>query len=80
MVVFCIGAFTLKLNIRSAAGFSFKDFINYQLVYSPFHTGFNHITGHEFEPGLQVFAELLLRPVKISDEGLQGIQLPEEIL
>lgn len=46
----------------------------------PFHTGFDHVTGHQLQSGLKVFAKLLLWPVEVFDEGLQSIQLPEEIL
>lgn len=46
----------------------------------PFNTGFNHVTGHELEPGLQVFAKLFFWPVEISNERLQSVQLPEEVL
>lgn len=46
----------------------------------PFDAGLDHVAGHQLQPGLQVFTELLLGPVQIPDEGLQSIQLPEEVL
>lgn len=46
----------------------------------PFHTGLDHVTGHQLQSGLQVFSKLFLWPVQISYEGLQSIQLPEQIL
>jgi len=46
----------------------------------PFDTGLNHIAGHELEAALQVLAKLLLGPVQVPDEGLQGVQLPEQVL
>lgn len=46
----------------------------------PFDAGLDHVTGHELEPGLQVFAELFFWPVEVSNERLQSIQLPEEVL
>lgn len=47
---------------------------------SPLHARLDHVTGHQLEPGLQVLPKLLLGPVKVPYEGLQGIQLPEEVL
>lgn len=46
----------------------------------PLDAGLDHVAGHQLQPGLQVFAELLLGPVEIPDEGLQSVQLPEEVL
>lgn len=47
---------------------------------SPFDAGLDHVAGHELQPRLQVLPELLLRPVEVPDEGLQRVQLPEEVL
>lgn len=52
---------------------------NISAVSSPFYTGLDHVTGHQLESALQVFTELLLGPVEVSDEGLQGVQLPEQV-
>lgn len=46
----------------------------------PLDAGLDHVAGHQLQPGLQVFAELLLGPVQVPDEGLQSVQLPEEVL
>lgn len=51
----------------------------FKLSLVPFDTGFDHVTGHEFEAGLQVFAKLFFWPVEISNERLQSVQLPEEV-
>ena len=47
---------------------------------SPLDAGLYHVAGHELQTALQVLAKLFLRPVQVSDEGLQSVQLPEEIL
>ena len=41
--------------------------------------GVYHVTGHLLQPVVQVVRELLVRPVKLLDEGLQGPQLPEQV-
>ena len=46
----------------------------------PLYAGLDHITGHGFESLVEVLAELRIRPVQIPDEGLEGVQLPEELL
>ena len=46
----------------------------------PLNARLDHITGHEFEPLLQVLAELCIRPVQVPNERLQSVQLPEEVL
>lgn len=50
------------------------------MVTLPLYAGFDHVAGHQLQPGLQVFTELLLGPVEIPDEGLKSVQLPEEVL
>lgn len=49
-------------------------------VHSPLDAILNHVAGHELNAALKVFGELLLRPVQVPDERLQGVQLPEEVL
>lgn len=39
----------------------------------PFYTRLDHVTGHQLQSGLQMFAKLLLWPVEVSDKGLEGI-------
>lgn len=45
----------------------------------PFDAALDHVAGHQFDATLQVFGELLLRPVQVPDEGLERVQLPEEV-
>jgi len=49
-------------------------------VYPPLNARFNHITGHQLEPLVEVLAKLRVRPVEVPDEGLKSIQLPEQVL
>ena len=46
----------------------------------PLYARLDHITCHQLEPLVEVLAELWVRPVQVTDEGLQRLQLPEEIL
>lgn len=46
----------------------------------PLDTRLDHITRHQFETLFQMASEFLIRPVQPSDEGLQCVQLPEEVL
>ena len=46
----------------------------------PLYARFYHITGHKFESLIEVMAKLHVRPVKISNKGLESIQLPKQIL
>lgn len=46
---------------------------------SPFDTGLNHVTCHQLQPLFQVLSKLFFRPVQVPDEGLKGIQFPEQI-
>lgn len=56
-----------KISDRSYDSFyTFKSML-------PFYTGFNHVAGHQLQPGFQVFAKLLLWPVEISNERLQSV-------
>ena len=48
--------------------------------HTPLDAVLDHVARHEFDAALEVFGKFLLRPVQISDEGLEGIQLPEEVL
>lgn len=47
--------------------------------HTPFDAALDHVAGHQFDATLQVFGELLLRPVQVPDEGLERVQLPEEV-
>lgn len=47
---------------------------------APLDAVLDHVAGHELDAALQVFGELLLRPVQVPDEGLQRVQLPEQVL
>ena len=49
-------------------------------THAPLDTVLDHVARHELDATLEVFGKLILRPVQVPDEGLQGIQLPEEIL
>lgn len=48
--------------------------------YTPFDTVLDHVARHELDAALEVFGKLLLRPVQVPDESLEGVQLPEEVL
>lgn len=47
---------------------------------TPLDAVLDHVARHEFDATLEVFGKLLLRPVQVPDESLEGIQLPEEVL
>ena len=49
-------------------------------THAPFDAVLNHVTGHELHAVVQVLGELILGPVEVPDEGLQGLQLPEHVL
>ena len=44
-----------------------------------FDTWINHITGHHFQSLIQVLSEFLIWPMQVPDEGLECIELPEQI-
>ena len=44
-----------------------------------FDTWINHITGHHFQSLIQVLSEFLIWPMQVPDEGLERIELPEQI-
>ena len=48
-------------------------------VLLPLNAGLDHITRHKFQPLVEMEAELRVRPVQVSDEGLESVQLPEQI-
>lgn len=48
--------------------------------HSPLDAVLDHVAGHELNATLEVFGKLLLWPVEVPDEGLEGVQLPEKIL
>lgn len=45
----------------------------------PFDTGFNHVTCHQLQPLFQVLSKLFFGPVQVPNEGLKGIEFPEQI-
>lgn len=47
---------------------------------APLDAVLDHVARHEFDATLEVFGELVLRPVQVPDESLEGVQLPEEVL
>lgn len=47
---------------------------------APLDAVLDHVARHELDATLQVFGELLLGPVQVPDECLEGVQLPEEVL
>ena len=47
---------------------------------TPFDTVLDHVARHELYATLEVFGKLILWPVQVPDEGLESIQLPEEVL
>ena len=51
-----------------------------KLSNAPFDAVLDHVARHELDATLKVFGKLLLRPVQVPNEGLEGIQLPEKIL
>ena len=46
---------------------------------SPFDTRFDHVTCHQLQPLFQVLSKLFFGPVQVPNEGLQGIEFPEQI-
>ena len=46
----------------------------------PLNARFYHITGHQFESLVKMVAKFWIWPMKVADERLEGIQLPEQIL
>ena len=54
------------------------DDISYILV--PLDAGLDHVGGHELEPLVEMVAEVWVRPVEVADEGLERVQLPEQVL
>lgn len=46
----------------------------------PLDTRLDHITGHKLKALVQMLGEFRVRPMQVPDEGLQSVQLPEQIL
>lgn len=47
---------------------------------TPLDAVLDHVARHELDATLEVFGKLVLRPVQVPDESLEGVQLPEEVL
>ena len=52
--------------------------ISYILV--PLDAGLDHVGRHELEPLVEMVPEVWVRPVEVADEGLERVQLPEQVL
>lgn len=46
----------------------------------PPDAGLHHVAGHQLQPLLQMLSELVLGPVEVAHEHLEGVQLPEQVL
>lgn len=47
---------------------------------APLDAVLDHVARHELNATLEVFGKLVLGPVQVPDECLEGVQLPEEVL
>lgn len=46
---------------------------------TPLSSGLDHICGHQLQAVVQMLGEHFLWPAQLPDEGLQGVELPQEV-